>query len=91
MERFKKMEERDHTTLVRILFGLGSPTPVQHDFEKTEFFDEALNDSQRDAIRFALGSREVALIHGPPGVSQPHQRSNMQELKQIRQAKHTLS
>jgi DNA polymerase alpha-associated DNA helicase A len=28
-----------------------------------------LNESQKDAIRFALASREVALIHGPPGVS----------------------
>jgi DNA polymerase alpha-associated DNA helicase A len=34
-----------------------------------DWFDSTLNDSQKDAIRFALASREVALIHGPPGVS----------------------
>ena len=68
MEKVKKMEERDFTTLSRVLFGLDSPTPVQQDFDKITFFDPTLNESQKDAIRFALGSREVALIHGPPGV-----------------------
>ena len=71
MTRLEKMEERDYTTLARILFGLDTPTPVSHDFEKIEFFDHTLNDSQKDAIRFALNSREVALIHGPPGVKFP--------------------
>lgn len=68
MERLKKMEEREYTTLTRVLFGLDTPTPVSHDGTKVEFFDQTLNDSQRDAIKFALASREVALIHGPPGV-----------------------
>ncbi|MGE5293600.1 MAG: AAA domain-containing protein, partial [Solirubrobacterales bacterium] len=29
--------------------------------------DPGLNDAQRDAVRFALSARDVALIHGPPG------------------------
>lgn len=29
--------------------------------------DPGLNDPQRDAVRFALSARDVALIHGPPG------------------------
>ena len=69
MERIKKMEDKDHSTLLRILFGLEKPTPIQQASEKIEFVDPTLNDSQRDAIRFALTSKEVALIHGPPGVS----------------------
>ena len=76
MERLKKVEEKDYTTLVRVLFGLESPTPLPSDLEdlesgtgKVDFIDPTLNDSQKDAIRFALASREVALIHGPPGVS----------------------
>lgn len=68
MERLKKMEEREYTTLTRVLFGLDTPTPVSQDGMKVEFFDQTLNDSQRDAIKFTLASREVALIHGPPGV-----------------------
>ena len=76
MERLKKSTERDYTTLVRVLFGHDSPTPLPADLEnlddgvgKVEFIDATLNDSQKDAIRFALASKEVALIHGPPGVS----------------------
>lgn len=68
MERLKKMEEREYTTLTRVLFGLDTPTPVSNDEKEFEFLDQTLNDSQRDAVRFALASREVALIHGPPGV-----------------------
>ena len=71
MERLKKMEENEYTTLVRVLFGLDTPTPVSQDGPKVEFLDQTLNDSQRDAVTFALASREVALIHGPPGVSLP--------------------
>ena len=76
MERMKKMEEREYTTLMRVLFGLDSPTPLPADLDneetgagKVEFHDTTLNDSQKNAIRFALASKEVALIHGPPGVS----------------------
>lgn len=32
-----------------------------------EFFDQTLNPSQREAIKFAMESPEVACIHGPPG------------------------
>lgn len=75
MEKLKKMEASDYTTLARVLFGLESPTPVSHDHGDFHFIDQTLNDSQRDAISFALGSREVALIHGPPGVRQPSNRT----------------
>lgn len=75
MEKLKKLEERDYSTLVRVLFGKDSPTLVPSNQEQAEsgcgpilFQDQTLNDSQREAIRFALASREVALIHGPPGV-----------------------
>jgi hypothetical protein len=75
MERLGKMEEREYTPFIRVLFGLSSPSPVPADLEKyeevgeIEWVDPTLNDSQKDAIRFALASREIALIHGPPGVS----------------------
>lgn len=68
MERLKKMEEREYTILTRVLFGLDTPTPVSQVDGEVDFIDQTLNDSQKDAIRFALFSREVALIHGPPGV-----------------------
>jgi DNA polymerase alpha-associated DNA helicase A len=75
MERLAKMGESDYSVFIRVLFGLSSPSPVPADLARDpevgeiEWVDPTLNDSQKDAIRFALASREIALIHGPPGVS----------------------
>lgn len=77
MTKLSKMENSNYTTLMRVLFGLESPTPLPDDLtelsdqaKNVPFVDPTLNESQKGAIRFALASREVALIHGPPGVSQ---------------------
>lgn len=77
MERLGDMAESEYSTFTRVLFGLTSPSLVPADLArdseygegKIEWFDPTLNDSQKDAIRFALASKEIALIHGPPGVS----------------------
>ncbi|KAL9108005.1 MAG: hypothetical protein Q9187_008353, partial [Circinaria calcarea] len=80
MEKLKKMEEKEYTSLIRILFGLESPTLVtskknditESRLEKINFIDPTLNDSQKDAIKFALSSTEIALIHGPPGTGKTY-------------------
>ena len=75
MEKLQKMTESEYSSFIRVLFGLSSPSPVSDDLSSDpdvgniEWIDPTLNESQKDAIRFALASREVALIHGPPGVS----------------------
>lgn len=69
MTKLQKMKEDEYSSFVRVLFGLTTPSPVEEVAGDVEWVDLSLNDSQKDAIRFALGSREVALIHGPPGVS----------------------
>lgn len=75
MNRLLKMKEDEYSSFVRVLFGLTSPSPVAADLEKEmkiDWIDPSLNESQKDAIRFASASREVALIHGPPGVRLPY-------------------
>ena len=75
MGKLQKMSESEYSVFIRVLFGQGSPSPIPADLgsdpelAKIEWVDPSLNDSQKDAIRFALASREIALIHGPPGVS----------------------
>lgn len=57
-----------------------------------EWFGEALNDSQKEAISFCLKAQTVACIHGPPGVSVHFtQRRRWQEKANRRLVKHTPS
>ncbi|KAF2239287.1 DNA helicase [Viridothelium virens] len=79
MTYLEKMEEAEYTPFIRVLFGLDSVTPVppdidlpSSDYAKIVWDNPHLNDSQKSAIRFALASREIALIHGPPGTGKTY-------------------
>jgi len=74
MTNLQKMKENEHSTLAKVLFGQSSPTPISKEEQdkQVDWFDPSLNDSQKEAIRFTLASREIALIHGPPGTGKTH-------------------
>lgn len=56
----------DMTPLTHVLLAM-TPPSEPNDPKVSKFFDPTLNSSQKEAVRFALGAREVACIHGPPG------------------------
>ncbi|XP_046889814.1 DNA-binding protein SMUBP-2 [Hypomesus transpacificus] len=53
------------SSLIGVLFGYSEPSQLQS--SDVAFFNQGLDDSQREAVSFALSQREVAVIHGPPG------------------------
>ncbi|KAK2733082.1 hypothetical protein FQN55_003783, partial [Onygenales sp. PD_40] len=73
MIKMESMPESEYTYFMRVIFGHTTPSPVDLTSIGTiDFFDPTLNDSQKEAIRFALASREIALIHGPPGTGKTY-------------------
>ena len=58
--------------MIDVLFGEVHPSPpLQSSLfdEETglKYFNTGLDESQQEAVKFALSQREVAIIHGPPG------------------------
>ncbi|XP_019934560.2 DNA-binding protein SMUBP-2 [Paralichthys olivaceus] len=52
--------------LINVLFGDSKPS-AQSQPNEVEFSNLNLDESQREAVSFALSQRELAVIHGPPG------------------------
>jgi superfamily I DNA and/or RNA helicase len=46
---------------------IGKQPPVFEKIENPNPFNSNLNDSQNQAVQFALSAEDVAIIHGPPG------------------------
>ncbi|KAL4613212.1 DNA-binding protein SMUBP-2 isoform X1 [Arapaima gigas] len=52
--------------LINVLFGSSKPSTSSQSSD-IDFINTSLDESQREAVSFALSQREVAIIHGPPG------------------------
>ena len=65
LKRFKHLPSRKKA----IILGKASPefAEIENADEKIEFFNERLNESQREAVLHSLSAEDFFLIHGPPG------------------------
>ncbi|KAK0855632.1 hypothetical protein LTR03_001732 [Friedmanniomyces endolithicus] len=75
MTTLQLLPPASHTPLTQVLFGHSSPIPPSpSDLQSavSSWHDPLLNSTQQAAIRFALASENVALIHGPPGTGKTH-------------------
>ena len=63
--------------LTHCLFGTSSLSPAHQSLSDKilgadgdiKFINTNLDESQREAVKFALLQREIAVIHGPPGTT----------------------
>jgi len=76
VRRLKQVRSTDPAArIVRVLFGEEAPwqqaqqaaAPLSAESGDGALFNASLDASQAEAVRFALSSQDVALIHGPPG------------------------
>ena len=75
LDSLSKYRDGPAAHLIDVFFGNVSPGPplqIRPYTEGTadipcEFFNKDLDNSQKQAVKFALCQREVAIVHGPPG------------------------
>lgn len=54
--------------LIKVLFGQTDPTVnPKEETKKIEFLNKNINEYQKEAIEFCIRTKEIGLIHGPPG------------------------
>ena len=64
----KATKLEDLPSVIRVSFGLSEYLPPVKSEHQLDFFDVQLNETQKEAVSFALEAKDLALIHGPPGV-----------------------
>ena len=64
----KQRQEIAHH-LLDIAFDNVDPIPSNFcpNIGPTQWFNDNLDQSQREAVSFALSSHDISIIHGPPG------------------------
>lgn len=73
LRKLEHLSEGHKSEMLRILLGEVRYTPKQTSNSKDlKFFDESLNPSQKSAIKFAIQSSPVTIIHGPPGTGKTY-------------------
>ncbi len=69
---FKRMKEalkqilKKDNKIIDIILGIKKPNKIKK-LEDLKFFDKSLNEVQKQAVKLAVSSEDLFLVHGPPG------------------------
>lgn len=72
MVKLKLLKDNEKTEILQILLGEKMLHPRQNDHPKLQFWNDKLNDSQKQAIEFSVFSSPITIIHGPPGTGKTY-------------------
>ena len=61
----KQILKKDNK-IIDIILGIKKPNKIKK-LEDLEFIDTSLNDVQKQAVKLAVSSEDLFLVHGPPG------------------------
>ncbi|XP_053400098.1 DNA-binding protein SMUBP-2-like [Mercenaria mercenaria] len=66
LENLNKIRHGECANLVSVLFE-EQPLSPPNNLQDLKFINENLDESQQQAVQFALAQKELAVVHGPPG------------------------
>lgn len=72
MNKLQELENSDKNDVIRLLLNETKYVPKPSSNDKIKFFDSNLNESQREAIDFAINKSNISIIHGPPGTGKTY-------------------
>lgn len=72
LRKLEHLSDGNKSEMLRLLLGESRFSPKSSPKTEIKFFDETLNESQRNAISFAIHSSPVTIIHGPPGTGKTY-------------------
>uniref|UniRef100_T1J301 PH and SEC7 domain-containing protein 4 n=1 Tax=Strigamia maritima TaxID=126957 RepID=T1J301_STRMM len=68
LKDLRKYNSSTANHLIDVLFNNSAPSdPLNVINDNVIFFNENLDSSQKEAVKFALNQKEIAIVHGPPG------------------------
>ncbi|GEQ72686.1 hypothetical protein JCM33374_g6373 [Metschnikowia sp. JCM 33374] len=72
MTKLESLNESEKSQVIKILLGECRFYPRTVSYSKLQYWNNDLNQSQKNAIEFAIFSSPVTIIHGPPGTGKTY-------------------
>lgn len=74
LNKLQELGENHDNEIVKLLLGQMQYMPRQSSqtIKATDFYDDQLNPSQRNAVDFLVNKLPISIIHGPPGTGKTY-------------------